>query len=84
VGKPEGKRPLRKPRRRWVDTIKMVLVETGWGGMDWLDLAQDRDQWRALINAVMSLRVPKNVGRFLSSRATGGFSGRAELCGIYG
>jgi hypothetical protein len=55
VGNPEGKRPLRRPRRRWVDNIKMDLRETGW---DWLDLAQDRDQWRALVRAVMNLRVP--------------------------
>jgi hypothetical protein len=58
VGKPEGKRPLRKPRRRWVDNIKMDLRETGFDGMDWIDLAQDRDQWRALVNTVMNLWVP--------------------------
>jgi hypothetical protein len=58
VGKPEGKRPLRRPRRRWVDNIKIDLREIGWGGMDWIDLAQDRDQWRALENTVMNLLVP--------------------------
>jgi hypothetical protein len=58
VGNPEGKRPLGRPRRRWVDNIKMDPREIGWSGMDWLDLAQDRDQWRALVNAVMNLRVP--------------------------
>jgi hypothetical protein len=58
VGKPEGKRPLRRPRRRWVENIKMDLREVGWGGMDWIDLSQDRDQWRALVNTVMNLRVP--------------------------
>jgi hypothetical protein len=58
VGKPEGKRPLGRPRRRWVDNIKMDLTEIGWGGMDWIDLAQDRDQWRALVNTVMNHRVP--------------------------
>jgi hypothetical protein len=58
VGKPEGKRPLRRPRRRWEDDIKMDLREIGWGGMDWIDLAQDRDQWSALVNTVMNLRVP--------------------------
>jgi hypothetical protein len=58
VGKPEGKRPLRRPRRRWVDNIKMDLRGIGWGGVDWIDLAQDRDQWRALVNTVMNLRVP--------------------------
>jgi hypothetical protein len=58
VGKPEGKRPLGRPRRRWVDNIKMDLRETGWNGMDWIKLAQDRDQWRALVNTVIKLRVP--------------------------
>jgi hypothetical protein len=58
VGKPEGKRPLVRSRRRWEDNIKMDLREIGWGGMDWIDLAQDRDKWRALVNAVMNLRVP--------------------------
>jgi hypothetical protein len=57
VVKPEGKRPLGRPRCRWVDDIKMDLRE-GWGGMDWIDLAQDRDQWRALMNTVMNLQVP--------------------------
>jgi hypothetical protein len=58
VGKPEGKRPLGRPRRRWVDNIKMDLLEIGWGGVHCIDLTQDRDKWRALVNAVMSLRVP--------------------------
>jgi hypothetical protein len=58
VGKPEGKRPLGRPRRRWEDNIKMDLREIGWGGMDWIDLAQDRDQWRALVNTIKNLRVP--------------------------
>jgi hypothetical protein len=58
VGKPERKRPLGRPRRRWVDNIKMDLRELGWGGMDWIDLAEDRDQWRALMNMVKNLRVP--------------------------
>jgi hypothetical protein len=58
VGKPEGKRPLGRPRRRWVDNIKMDLLEVGWGGVDWIGLAQDRDKWRALVNAVMNRRVP--------------------------
>jgi hypothetical protein len=57
VGKPEGKRPLQRPRRRWVDNFKMDLRETGWASIDWIDLAQDRDQWRALVNKVMNLRV---------------------------
>jgi hypothetical protein len=58
VGKPVGKRPLGRPRRRWVDNIKMDLREIGWNGMDWIELAQYRDQWRALVNTVMNLRVP--------------------------
>jgi hypothetical protein len=58
VGNPQGKRPLGRPRRRWVDNIKMDLRETGWDGMDWIKLAQDRDQWRALMNTLMNLRVP--------------------------
>jgi hypothetical protein len=58
VGKPEGKKPLGRPRRRWVDNIKMDLREVGWDGRDWIDLAQDRDRWRAHVNAVMNLRVP--------------------------
>jgi hypothetical protein len=56
VGKPEGKRPLGRPRRRWDDNIKMDLQEMGWG-MDWINLAQNRDLWRALVNAVMNLRI---------------------------
>jgi hypothetical protein len=58
VGKPEAKRPLGRPRRRWVDNINMDLREIGWDGVDWIDLAQNRDQWRALVNTVMNLRVP--------------------------
>jgi len=54
VGEPEGKRPLGRPRRRWEDDIKMDLMEVGCGGMDWIGLAQDRDSWRALVNAVMN------------------------------
>jgi hypothetical protein len=58
MGKPEGQRPLGRPRRRWVDNIKIDLREIRWDGMDWIDLVQDRDQWRALVNTVMNLRVP--------------------------
>jgi hypothetical protein len=53
VGKPEGKRPLERPRHSWEDNIKLDLQEVGFGGMDWIELAQDRDKWRALVNAVM-------------------------------
>jgi hypothetical protein len=58
MGKPEGKRPLGRPRRKWVDNIRMDLREIGCGVMDWIDLAQDRDQWSALLNMVMNIRVP--------------------------
>jgi hypothetical protein len=58
VGKPEGKRPLGRPRRRWVDNIRMDLGEVEWGDMDWISLAKDRNRWRALVNSVLNLRVP--------------------------
>jgi hypothetical protein len=58
VGKPEGKRPLGRPRRRWVDNIRMDLGEVGWSDLDWIGLAQDRNSWRALVNSVLNLRVP--------------------------
>jgi hypothetical protein len=58
MGKPEGKRPLGRPRHRWVDNIKMDLREIGWDGTDWIDVAEDRDQRRALMNTVMILQVP--------------------------
>jgi hypothetical protein len=57
VGKPEGKRPLGRPSRRWANNIRMDLVEVGWGEVDWIGLAQDRDRWRALVNSVLNLRV---------------------------
>jgi hypothetical protein len=63
VGKPEGRRPLGRPSRRWVDNIRMDHVETGWGDVNWIDLAQDRDRWRALVNSVLNLRVPLNAGK---------------------
>jgi hypothetical protein len=57
VGKPEGRRPLGRPRRRWLNNIRMDLVEVGWGDVDWIGLAQDRDRWRAPVNSVLNLRV---------------------------
>jgi hypothetical protein len=62
VGEPEGKRSLERPRLRWEDGIKMDLKEVGWGGVEWIHLAQDRDRWRAVVNAVMNLGVlaPRN------------------------
>ena len=65
VGKPEGKRPLVRPRRKWEDYIKMDLREVG--GMDWIELAQDRDRLRTLVNAVVNLRLPHNAGNFLTT-----------------
>jgi hypothetical protein len=58
VGKPEGKRPLGRPRRRWVDNIRMDLGKVGWGDVDWIGLAKDRNRWRAFVNSVLNLRVP--------------------------
>jgi hypothetical protein len=79
VGKPEGKRPLGSPRRTWLDHIKLDLREIGWDDMDWIDLAQDWDHWRALLNTIINLRVPKSIAIFLNSCTTGGFSRRAQL-----
>jgi hypothetical protein len=79
MGKPGGKRPPGRPKRRLVDDIKTDLREIGWDGMDRIDLAQDKDQWRALVNTVMNLRVPLNAGNFLSSCTIGSFSRRAQL-----
>jgi hypothetical protein len=67
VGKPEGKRPLGIPRRRWEDNIKMDYQEVGGVRGDWMELAQDRDRWRALVSTVKNLRVPENAGNFLVS-----------------
>jgi hypothetical protein len=68
VGKAEGKRPLGRLRHRWENNIKMDLQEVGWeGGMDWIELAQDKDRWRALLNAIMNPWVPQNAGDFLTS-----------------
>jgi hypothetical protein len=58
VGKPEGRSPLGRPRRRWMDNIRTNLVEVGWGDVDWIGLPQDRDRWRALVNSVLNLPVP--------------------------
>ena len=67
MGKPKGKKPLWRPRRRWENNIKMNLQEVGCGGVDWIELVQDRDRWRALVNAVMNLQIPYNVENFLTS-----------------
>ena len=67
VGKPEGKRPLGIPRHRWEGNIKMDVQEVGGGCGDWMELAQDRDRWRALVSTVMNFRVPLSAGNFLTS-----------------
>jgi len=67
VGKTEGRRPLGRLRRKWEENITTDLQEVGCGGMDWIELAQDRDTWRALVNAVMNIRVQTNAGNFLTS-----------------
>jgi hypothetical protein len=70
VGKPGGKRPLGRPRRRWEDIIKTDLQEVGGSYGEWMELEQDRDRWRALVSAVMNFRVPENVENFLTSCRT--------------
>jgi hypothetical protein len=80
VGKPEGKRPLGRPRRRWEDNLD--LQEVGCGGMDWIELAQERDRWLALVDAEMNLRVPQNAGNFLTSCKPVSFSRRTLLHGV--
>jgi len=79
VGKPEGRRPLGRPWRRWVYNIRMDLQEAGCGYMDWIGLAQDRDRWRTLVSAVMNLRVP---GNFLTSCKPVSFSRRTLHHGV--
>jgi hypothetical protein len=82
VGKPEGKRPLGRSNCRWVDNIKMDLLEIGWGGVDWIRLAQDRDKWRALVNAVMNLRVQKNAWKLSSGYPIQLVSSRVVLSSV--
>jgi hypothetical protein len=83
VGKPVGKRPLRRPSCRWEDNIKMDLQQVGCGGMDWIEMVQDSGRWRTLVNAVMNLRVTQNAGNFLTSCKPVSFSRRAVLYAVY-
>jgi hypothetical protein len=75
----QKERDLGRPKGKWVDNTKMDLREIGWGSMAWINLVQDRDQWRALVNTVMNLRVPQSVGKFSNICTTGGFSRRTQL-----
>jgi hypothetical protein len=79
VGKQKGKRPLGRPRRRWVDNIKLDILEIGWGGVDWIGLAQGSDKWRALVNAVINLRVTYNAGKLWSGYIIGGLSSSSQF-----
>jgi hypothetical protein len=79
VGKPEGKRPLGRPRHRWMDNIRMDLGEVGWGDVDWIGVAKDRNRWRALVNSVLNLRVPLNVGKLSNGLTSSGLSSSAQL-----
>ena len=82
VGKPDGKRPLGRPRRRWVDNIRMDLQAVGCWYMDCIGRAQDRDRWRTLVSAVTNLRVPRNAGNFLTSCIPVSFSRRTLYHGV--
>jgi hypothetical protein len=79
VGKPEGRRPLGRPRRRWVDNIRLDLGEVGWCDVGWISLAKDRNRWGALVNSVLKLRVPWNAGKLSSGLASSGLSSSAQL-----
>jgi hypothetical protein len=79
VGKPEGNRPLGRSRRRWVDNIRMDLGEVGWGDVDLIGLAHDRNRWRAFVNSVLNLRVPYNAGKLSRGLTSGGLLSSAHL-----
>jgi hypothetical protein len=79
VGKPQGKKPLGRTRRRWLNNIRMDLGEVGWVDVDWIGLAQDRNRWRVLVNSVLNLRVPRNAGKLSSGLTSSGLSSSAQL-----
>jgi hypothetical protein len=79
VGKPEGKTPLGRPKRRWLDNIRMDLGEVRWGDVDWIGLAQDRNSWRALVNSELKLRVPWNAGKLSGVLTSSGLSSSVQL-----
>jgi hypothetical protein len=82
VGKPEGRRPLGRPRCRWLDNIRMDLVEVGWADVDWIGKGQDTERWRASVNSVLNLRVPYNAGKLSSVQTTMDLSSSAQLHGV--
>jgi hypothetical protein len=82
VGKPEGRRTLGRPKRRWLDNIRMYLVEVGWGDVDWIGLAQDRNRWRALVNSALNLLVPQKAGKVSSFQTTRDLSSSVQLHGV--
>jgi hypothetical protein len=82
IGRKAAKSLVGRRRRRWVDNIKMDVGVIGWGGVDWIGLAQDRDKWSGLVNAVMKLRVLLNAGKVLNGNRTGGVSSIAQLHGV--
>jgi hypothetical protein len=77
-GKPEGQRPLGRQRRKWLNNIRMDLVEVGWGDVDWIGLAKDRNRWRVLVNSVLNLRIPQDAGKLSSGYTTCGLSSSAQ------
>jgi hypothetical protein len=79
MGKSEGKTPLGRPRRRWVDNIRMDLEEVGWGDVDWIGLAKDRDRWRAVVNSVLNPQVPSNSEKLSSGLTSSDLSSSAHL-----
>jgi hypothetical protein len=79
VGKPERNRPLGRPRSGWMDNIRMDLGEVGWGDVSWISLAKDRNKWRAVVNSVLNLRVPRNAGKLSSGLTSVGLSSSAEI-----